>query len=534
MSGSDKYVNQENYIDGDAKPSGGFIGQELLATNGNAWEWSGAEWFPIKVAGRTLANGELEKSAFGELSTAELTPIVQLNFNYNINTELVNELNNGGTTTVVNDLLHASSGAAANQSALLNSKVPIKYNSGQGIRFRSSGIFTTGVTGNTQLIGAGDSGDGLFFAYQGAVFGILRRRGGIPEARNFQITTGSGDAENVTVTLDGDTIDVAVTASGNATITANELGEADYSGVGRGWNVHVDGDEVEFFSYDASPRTGTYSLTATSAVATITQKLAGTTPTDEFVPQTEWNLDKADGTKILPDLDWTKGNVFQIQYQWLGFGLLMFSVENPSTGKYVHVHHIEYAGANILASLANPHLQLCVLSENTTNTTDIVTKVGSMGGFVEGRTNGTHFHNGVEGSALAVGTTETPIVSIHNKRTYVSKLNKIRIRLIFASVAADGNKNVTFRFKFNPTLINADFVEVESDLSIVEVDTSATLITEGDEQFTVGVSKIGSETIPLATSSFFLNPGDTVTITAQSAAAGTADVTCSFNWEELF
>ena len=44
MKGSDIYVNQEAYVDGDPKPSGAFIGQELKATNGKVWEWSGSTW----------------------------------------------------------------------------------------------------------------------------------------------------------------------------------------------------------------------------------------------------------------------------------------------------------------------------------------------------------------------------------------------------------------------------------------------------------------------------------------------------------
>lgn len=51
---SDLYVNQDNYADGTAKPAGGFIGQQLLATNGNAWEWSGIAWVQIRIRGYTV------------------------------------------------------------------------------------------------------------------------------------------------------------------------------------------------------------------------------------------------------------------------------------------------------------------------------------------------------------------------------------------------------------------------------------------------------------------------------------------------
>ena len=56
MPGSDLYVNQKNYVDGDDKPVGAFIGQRLLATNGNAWEWSGTGWYPIKLGGASSSS----------------------------------------------------------------------------------------------------------------------------------------------------------------------------------------------------------------------------------------------------------------------------------------------------------------------------------------------------------------------------------------------------------------------------------------------------------------------------------------------
>ena len=59
-------------------------------------------------------------------------------------------------------MAHLSTGAAANSSAQILSKEPIKYNPGQGGLVRFTGIFTIGVANSTQLIGIGDSGDGYF------------------------------------------------------------------------------------------------------------------------------------------------------------------------------------------------------------------------------------------------------------------------------------------------------------------------------------------------------------------------------------
>lgn len=478
---------------------------------------------------------ELQTSAFGSLVVSEPSPIVQLNFNYNINEELVRLSNNNGTATVENNMLKLSTGAAANQSAVLNSKSSIKYGSGQGVHFRTSGVFTEGVTGSSQWVGAGDSGDALLFGYQNDIFGVMRRFGGLPEVRIFEVTTKSTTAENITVTLDGDsdaTVAVTDATATDVTTTANEIAAHDYSGLGRGWDAHPVGEKVVFISYDSNPHAGAYSITATTAAVTVSQSIIGVTPTDDFTPQTEWNKDKADNSTVLPVMDWTKGNVFQIQYQWLGFGVLNFLVENPDTGEDILVHQVLYPNKNTIPSLANPNLQLCATVENTTNTTDILVMVGSIGGFIEGKKEGSHFHNGKSNIAtLGVGV-ETPILSIHNRRIYSGGMNKIRVKLIFTSSASDGNKSVVIRYIRNGTLTGASFTQVEPDVSVIEFDNLATVITGGDEQLSAGLAKVDSQSINMSTMSYFLDPGDTITVTGESSVAN--DVLASLTWEELF
>ena len=67
MIGSDQYINQQNYIDGNKKPSGAYVGQQLLATNGNAWEWSGTTWFIIKINGSLNNSDHLNEVSKGNI-----------------------------------------------------------------------------------------------------------------------------------------------------------------------------------------------------------------------------------------------------------------------------------------------------------------------------------------------------------------------------------------------------------------------------------------------------------------------------------
>lgn len=53
---------------------------------------------------------------------------------------------------------------------------------------------------------------------------------------------------------------------------------------------------------------------------------------DTFITQSSWSHDKADGTGHLEALDFTKLNVFQIQYQFLGGGNISFYIAGEVVG----------------------------------------------------------------------------------------------------------------------------------------------------------------------------------------------------------
>lgn len=487
----------------------------------------------------TAIDTEMQKTAFGEQVFAELTPIFQGEFSYNINEKLWNQAINNGTSTIDSNRLKISTGASANQSAAVLSRTPIKYHPGQGGLVRFTTIYTTGVANSTQLHGIGDPGDGYFFGYNGADFGILRRIGGVTEIRVLTVTTKSTTAENITITLDGDvdaTVAVSDATAGDATTTANDIAAHDFSDLGKGWHVHAEGADVVFTSYSAEEQTGTYSLSgATTAVGTFSQELAGVAPTDNWVAQTDWNKDKMDGTGDSGmTLDQTKGNVYQIRYQWLGFGQVSFFIEHDEDGEFELVHTIDYANANLLPSVFNPSLPVCIMVGNSSNTSDIIMYSSSMGGFIEGKQNGGHVHHGAEGSNAAVATTEIPILSIHNKHVYQSKLNRNQIKLIFAEISSEHTKPMIFRFRFNATLTGASFTDIDTNDSMMTLDTSATGVSGGDVQLTARLAKSDSRNLPLSDTSFFMNPGDTLTITAQTTSGTGAEAGASFNWEELF
>lgn len=474
-------------------------------------------------------------TAFGELLVTEPTPIAQVQFPYNINTDIWEIRNNNGSSSVANNMANLSTGAVANQSSTILSRVPIKYNPGQGALCRFTALYTTGVANSTQYTGTGTEMDGYFFGYNGDTFGILRRQGGKPETRRLEITTKASEIDSITITLDGDTKAVDVTNGADVTVTANEIAATDFSDVGDGWEVHAMGDKVFFTSYHDGAKTGTYSLTdATSAAGTFIRSLAGAITTETIITQSSWNKDKCDGTGPSGiTCDFTKGNVFEIRYQWLGFGSIEFGIENPSTGLFTLVHRIEYANANTIPSVDNPTLPLYASVHNVSNNSDIVLKIGSMAGFTEGRDALKGLPHSLTVEKAGVTATETPIMTIHAHDIYQGTINRVRGRFTLGSVSIDGNKPGIVRLTLNPTLVGSSFSPLNSNTSVMHIDTSATSLSGGTLIFAEGIPKAGSTSIDLDKLGIDLVAPDFLTLSIQATGAN-IDTVSTLNWQDLF
>lgn len=475
-------------------------------------------------------------TAFGELAAAEVTPQVQIGFPYNLNEQIIETRDNGGSSTVSGGLASMSTGAGANQSATILSKTPVKYNHGQGGLFRGTAIFTTGVANSTQQIGIGDSFDGYFFGYEGATFGIKRLDSGKPEVRTLTVTTGSSTAENITITLDDDALaTVAVTNTGDVTLTANEIAAADYSTTGSGWFTEAVGDTVIFVSWNDGAKSGAYTLSsASTAVGTFAQDLAGVTTTSTAVAQTAWNVDTMDGSGPSGiTLDPTKGNVYQIRYQWLGFGMMTFGIQDSDVGAFQTVHQIKYANSNTIPSVQNPTLPICVQAKNTSNTSDMVIKTASLAGFTEGRDEELGVMTGASAQNTGVTSTEIPILSVRSKVVFQSVLNRSKIKILTGTVSTDATKTISIRVLINPTLTGSSWADLSTNTSVVQIDTTATACAGGTEVFVFNMGKTDTQIVDVSGLGMYLLPGSHMTITAAAVSGTGHDVTIATNWREL-
>ena len=117
--------------------------------------------------------------------------------------------------------------------------------------------------------------------------------------------------------------------------TAYQLALADYSQVGNGgWLADAVSGSVFFISARSnSTSTGAYSVAGSSIVGTFNRDQEGEAQTNTFITSGSFNVDRLDGSGPSGmTLDPQKGNVYQIAYQYLGYGNAFFGVEDPETG----------------------------------------------------------------------------------------------------------------------------------------------------------------------------------------------------------
>ncbi len=248
---------------------------------------------------------------------------------------------------------------------------------------------------------------------------------------------------------------------------------------------------------------------------------------DTFIPQSTWS------ENTLTLLDITKGNVYTINYQWLGYGVIKFYVED-NDGTTRLVHRIKYSNANTLPSLTNPALGFRARVLNNGNATNLTMHIPSAGVFAEGPISQRNVQGAAFNTKTAAAATRTNILTLRNNSTFQGLPNTANIVITAYSVASD--HDVRISFYRNATLGGSpNFVDFDSNTSVVAVDTAGTTVTNG-RNYIPGLNmpdqKTSSGVIQL-TRDYRLAPGDTLTVEAFSAA-GSAITMITVAWDEEF
>jgi hypothetical protein len=483
---------------------------------------------------------------FGSLHTESLTPIFQTDAVYGINlSEVVPEVGHAldGTTTATNtaanEMFKCSTGTTAFSYATMQSRERLRYRAGQGVVGRFTALWSTPAASSIVVAGYGSGESGYYFGYNGTSFGILHSTGGVRRIMSFEITTASTTTDDIQIELPSATGVRAYTVtnitSGTTTNTANEIAANTFAG----WSVEARGDTVIFLRGAVGVLTGTPTIAqagaGTPAAATITTVNAGVASTDTWIPQASWNGDVCDGTGATGfNLDVTKGNVFQINVAWLGFGAVTFKIMIPNTDgnntNWATVHTINNPNARTTPHASQPAFPFTMAAYSAGSTTDVSLQVGSFAGFVEGDIRLTGPRSAYSNSQNNFVTTGAlyPLFSVRNDRVHAhtgttARANQSVVNILSWGGAHDDATPVTFYLLRNATLAGpVNWTKWSAD-SVTYYDEAATTATiSGNSQIVqvLPLGDSGSLQVPLEDTTV-LQPGETLTVAA-TAVTGTS------------
>jgi hypothetical protein len=482
-------------------------------------------------------------SHFGEILTVSPVPVAQGEFVYNfIALDVFNTGSfSGADINASSGMAELSSSTNVSGSALLELRRGLKYRPGQGSLMRATALFDTPVENNRQLVGISNREAGYTWGYDGTNFGVLHTQKGQVEIRKYVVSAGA-NTEAVTVTLDGESTVVNLVGGGDTTQTAYQLASQDYSDVGYGWTADVVGSTVYFLS--SQPRAdldGTYSIAGTAINGTFSQVVAGSGSTETFIPTGSFNNDKLDGTG--PSgmvLNPQKGNVYQVGFQYLGYGNARFDIEDPNTGIFIKAHELKLTNSRTTPVVKNPQMRPSLESCNRGNNTNVVLKTASMASFTEGiiRNLDPKFSKAVTfASANDNDFLDQPILAIKTNSVFRDQTCAGEFDLLAINCSNENTaKTLTVGFFLNePIGGDVNFEYVDENISMV----STAVLTPGVSTianlnaipfYTFSVAPLSAVTINLEPLAFVFPTNSTLIIAFKSAQSIAGNL--SLNWFE--
>lgn len=480
---------------------------------------------------------------FGSIHTEFLRPEFQSDGVYGLNTsQHVYGSSGSGAVASSNSSLTVSTGTTIYSQAYLQSRRRLRYRPGQGIVGRFAGMFSTPASSSYQVAGFGHDEDGVYFGYKNTTFGILHNKRGVREIQTLTVTTGATSSGNVTITLNSVAFTVAVTNASNIQRTVWEISQGTYTG----WKAEPRGATVVFVADSSGDKTGTFSFNAgtTGSAATIAETVTGVAATETFIAQSSWNGDKLDGTGASGvTADWTKGNVFQIGIQYLGYGAIIFQVEvcgsNQNNPDFVTVHVMKNPNTLSDTTFGNPAFPFTMAAYSAGSTTNLTVKVGSFAGFVEGNKLLHGIRTTYFNSLTTVGSSNIQsLFTIYNSRYYGGRTNQSVINIRNVTGALKHTSPVTYYLIKNGSLAGNPNFQQHSSVSCSYWDTAATTVSYSTNDQLLWTGHVGDtgEVDHHFTNGnmeeLTLQPGEWITLGAKASTGTPSYVNGSLNTRE--
>jgi hypothetical protein len=242
---------------------------------------------------------------------------------------------------------------------------------------------------------------------------------------------------------------------------------------------------------------------------------------ETIISSTNFNYDKLDGTgKSRYNLDFTKGNIYKIEFVWYGFGSIIFSVIGivESFDTVIPIHIYTPSGST---STKNSHLPITVKLDNNTNNTSCDIYVAGRQFSIIGNYKPIYRDNSAYITNITIGSTMLPLLSIKKKNLYTG------IEIKTKQININSSDPLYIEFRTDSILTNSTFNNLlPSFQSCVTYDSLATSITGG--------TVIWSNILKSNNNSVIINtPFDNLTICGKSISGITPTLSyLHFTWEE--
>ena len=405
-------------------------------------------------------------SAFGTLEASDLTPVVQGDWVYGINSQIwsVSALSGVGAQVDTNaGRLRIQSGTSAYSFAYLTSKKIVRYRAGQGVTIRITPLFTTGVAGNVQLWGAGSMSptlsapvDGYFFGYNGASLGVARYTGGT----SFWVPQSAWNGDRV----DGSP---GTSFAWNPTLGTPAMIKYPYLGYGN----------IEFFLQN--PSTSRWTMAHTIQYANTVNTTQLTNPSLQIVGYTS----NTGNTSNITMYSGSVGSFISGQRSFVG------SPKWAADSSGVPPLTAAFASKSLVAAT-----ELCMINLRNCTIYNGVVNRGAL------RLN-----------SLSVGTQT-------NSTNTVVRLH----------IGATFNGSPSFLPVNGTTADNG--VTITNGNSVASADTASTTVTtHGNYIYNITTGPNASQVIDLTPFDIYLNPGETLTVSGQSSGPTSASCSLNWS-----
>lgn len=255
---------------------------------------------------------------------------------------------------------------------------------------------------------------------------------------------------------------------GNEILISFRCGDEGKANVVRQWGLFDDEDGLFF------------QLSGTEFSVNIRNSASGT-PTDTKVVQTAMNGDSLDSANVSNYLlEFSKYNIYWLDYQWLGVGRVRFGTISP-TGKRVTMHTFENPNQHTLPYMRKGALPLSLRQFNL-DTASSTSEMRLICASILRQSHTVdfpgHYYSYTSPRTAISGSVFTPIMSSKPNTTHFGETNRVTLIPTDFEVVVEGDP-VQVQVIANPALTGASYIHSGSTDSAFVIDTSATSYTGG-------------------------------------------------------